>query len=446
MKVSIAEAGRKLSDGTLTAFGLAESCLEAIASANGEGARVFPYGPSPTARDQALASDRLRQAGDTGALSGIPISVKDLFDVAGEVTRAGSQVLPDVIAARDAQAIARLREAGAVLVGRTNMTEFAYSGVGVNPHYGTPLNPFDRATGRIPGGSTSGGAVSVTDGMAIGAIGSDTGGSCRIPAALCGIAGFKPTAGRVSLEGSVPLSPTYDSIGSLANTVACCAMLDAVMAGEAAAPLPHVDLSKVRIAVAGGTVVANLSEDVSRAFQRSLTALSATGAILIDGKFPSWDRISGLGANGGIVAAEASSWHRRLLMEQADRYDPRVLSRIRLAEQQEPKDYLELLRLRNSLCALADGELEAYDAVVLPTVPLIAPRLRDLDSDEQFFAVNRLLLRNPSVANVLDLCALSIPCHRPGEPPVGLMLIGRRMSDRALLALGHAVEQLLAHP
>jgi len=331
-----------------------------------------------------------------------------------------------------------------VFVGRTNMTEFAYSGVGINPHYGTPLNPHDRVAGRIPGGSSSGAAVSVADAMAIAAIGSDTGGSCRIPAALCGIVGFKPTASRIPLQGAVPLSSSYDSIGSLANSVACCATLDAVMAGEEPAPLARRNVRGLRLAVPMRVVLDGMSDAVARAWSRSLTALSAAGAVMEEVAFASWERLGEIGQNGGLVAAEASAWHRNLLSEQPQKYDPRVVSRIRLADAQQPVDYLRMLTLRAELCRSMDGEMAPFDALVMPTVPITAPRVDELEDDEVFFNANRLLLRNPSIANMLNLCSLSVPCHEPGEAPVGLMLFGRHLADRALLETGLAVERLLS--
>lgn len=443
MTATVRAALRQLADGSANAASLLASCVERICNPGGEGARVFPHGVSMAACKQAHTSDLLREYGIAGPLAGVPISVKDLFDVQGDVTRAGARVLPERPAVADAAVIARLRAAGAVLVGRTNMTEFAYSGVGINPHYGTPRNPYDRTSERIPGGSSSGAAVSVTDGMALAAIGSDTGGSCRIPAALCGIAGFKPTASRIPLDGAVPLSSSYDSVGCLANSVACCADIDAVMAGEDTTPLAAAPLAGLRLAVPVGLVFEGVSDEVAESFSRALRQLSAAGARLQDVHFDSWDQLAELGANGGLVAAEAGAWHADLLAEQAGAYDPRVLSRIRLADAQRASDYVRMRGRRAALCRQADAELAGFDAVVLPSVPIVAPRIADLDDDEAFFRINRLLLRNPAIANMLDLCSLSVPCHRSGEAPVGLMLFGRHLADRRLLAIGMGVEAVL---
>ncbi|CAB3793032.1 2-amino-5-chloromuconic acid deaminase [Paraburkholderia caffeinitolerans] len=434
----------RLADRQTDAAEVVASCVARIEDSAGEGRRVFPHGASPSAMVQAEASDAMRRFGVAGPLAGIPVSVKDLFDIQGEVTRAGSRALSGAPAARDAVAIGRLRAAGAVLVGRTNMTEFAYSGLGINPHFGTPANPFDRAAGRIPGGSSSGAAVSVTDGMAAAGIGSDTGGSCRIPAALCGVAGFKPTAARIPLQGAVPLSTSYDSVGSMAPSVACCAALDSIMAGELALqPYEAQALAGLRFAVPSAIVMEGLDAHVAAAFERAIARLSAAGAFVKQVAFDSWQRLGALGEHGGLVAMEAWSWHVGLIKEHAGEYDPRVLSRIRLGSQNSIAEYLRMKALRSELCLRADNELQPYDAVVCPTVPIVAPRIADLAEESEYTATNRLLLRNPAIANMLDLCAVSIPCHAPGDAPVGLMLMGRHMSDRRLLSIGMGVENVV---
>ena len=250
-----------LAAGELRSSDLVNACLHAIEDASGEGSRTFIRTFSDSARAAAEQFDLHRVAGPLG---GLPVSIKDLFDVAGERTTAGSVVLADATPANaDSLAVARLRAAGAILLGKTNMTEFAFSGLGLNPHYGTPCNPYDRGSQRIPGGSSSGAAVSVTDGMAHAALGSDTGGSVRIPAALCGLTGFKPTARRVPLEGALPLSFTLDSIGSIAPTVACCARIDAVLAGAALSPVPPIDLKGLRLGVLQGYVMDGIDPSVS---------------------------------------------------------------------------------------------------------------------------------------------------------------------------------------
>jgi len=277
---TVAELSRDLAEGRTTSRKLVEQALARIADANGEGARAFVKTYAETARAEAALADRLRAAGIVRSpVDGLPVSVKDLFDVGGDVTRAGSKLLAGAAPAeRDAPAVARLRAAGAVIVGRTNMVEFAFGTTGINPHYGTPRNPWDRKTGRIPGGSSSGAAVGQADGMSVMALGSDTRGSIRGPAALCGLVGFKPTARRVPRDGAFPLSYTLDSIGPLANTVDCCAAYDAVLAAEAPAPLPQLPAKGLRLLVPRSSVLEELEAPVAQAFAAALKALTAAAA------------------------------------------------------------------------------------------------------------------------------------------------------------------------
>jgi aspartyl-tRNA(Asn)/glutamyl-tRNA(Gln) amidotransferase subunit A len=283
----ILDLAADLAAGRTTSRALVEGALARIADKSGEGARVFMQVNAERALAEADASDRLRKHGVVPSpLAGIPVSVKDLADIQGEVTKAGSTALSDRAPAKaDAPAVARLRAAGAVVVGRTNMTEFAFGGLGLNPHYGDPKNPWDRASGgRIPGGSSSGAAISVTDDMAAGALGSDTAGSVRMPAALCGLAGFKPTARRVPLDGTIPLSFSLDSIGPLAKTVACCAVMDAVFAGEPAEVPDARPVAGLRFAVAK-PLTADTDKEVAAAFERALGKLSAAGAKVTEIEF-----------------------------------------------------------------------------------------------------------------------------------------------------------------
>ncbi len=436
----------RLQGGRATAGGLAEDALARAAAPDGEGKRVFTVLHAERARALAQASDSLRKAGILRSrLEGLPISIKDLFDVAGETTRAGSTALDGAPAAsRDAEIVRRLIAAGAVLVGRTNMTEFAFSGLGINPHYGTPLNPYDRASRRIPGGSSSGAAVSVADGMAAGAVGTDTGGSVRIPAALCGLTGFKPTARRVPQEGTLPLSASLDSIGPLGRSVACCALLDAVLAGQPFDLPDALPLAGLRLAIPTTLALDGMDETVARAFRRALDRLSAAGVRLTEIAVPEFAALGAINAKGGLAAAEAWHWHRALIEKAGSHYDPRVLVRIRRGADISSADYLDLQAARKSWIAAVEKRLAPFDALVLPTVPVIAPLLEALQDDAAFGTTNLLILRNPTLINFLDGCALSLPCHEAGEAPVGLMLAGRAGSDQRMLALGLAVEAALA--
>ena len=435
-----------LEGGRTTSEALTDQALARIADPAGEGRRTFLKVHEDAARAAARASDRLRRAGLVPSpLAGIPVSVKDLFDIAGDVTTAGSRALADARpAAADAPAIARLRAAGAVIIGRTNMTEFAYSGLGLNAHFDTPRNPWDRATGRIPGGSSSGAAVSVTDGMAAFAIGTDTGGSVRIPAALCGLTGCKPTARRIPRDKVFPLSRTLDSVGPLAPTAACCALVDAVMAG-APPDLPDAaPIAGLRFCVSTTLVLDGLDDPVARAFQSALSRLSRAGARVSEIPFPELDRIPELSPHGGVLAAEALAVHRKLIAEKGDLYDARVRTRILRATALTAADYVELFEARLALIAAAARRTAPYDAALFPTTPMVAPAIAALDADERLYGqTNILMLRNTSIGNYLDRCALSIPCHAPGEAPVGLMVMGETMGDARLLAVGLAIEAAL---
>jgi aspartyl-tRNA(Asn)/glutamyl-tRNA(Gln) amidotransferase subunit A len=426
--------------------GLVEQCLARIADRAGEGARVFLKVHGEDALAAADFHDRLRAHGAAPSpFAGIPVSIKDLFDLAGDVTTAGSRALEDAApAARDAPCVARLRAAGFIPIGRTNMTEFAFSGLGINPHHGTPLNPYDRRAGRIPGGSSSGAAVSVTDAMAFGALGTDTGGSCRIPAALCGIVGFKPTAHRVPTAGAFPLSTSLDSVGPLAPTVACCAVLDAVLAGEPAAELAPFPLAGLRMAVPQTMVLDGLEPAVARAFEAALAALRQAGARIVDIPLRELAELAQINAKGGFAAAESYAIHRALIAKAGDTYDPHVLARILRGEEQSAADYIDLVAARADFIRRVAAVTAPYDALLMPTTPLTAPRLAELAADDSYRKVNFLVLRNPAIANFLDRCSISLPCQRAGDAPVGLMLIGERGADRRLLAIAAAIEQAVS--
>jgi aspartyl-tRNA(Asn)/glutamyl-tRNA(Gln) amidotransferase subunit A len=382
----------------------------------------------------------MRAAGaPLGPLGGRIVSIKDLYDVAGEPTTAGSIALRDAAPARqDAPAIARLRAAGAVIIGKTNMTEFAYSGIGMNPHYGTPGNPFDRA--RIPGGSTSGGAVAVADGMSEITIGSDTGGSTRIPAAFCGIAGLKPTQTRIPLDGALPLSTTLDSIGPMAGTVADCALADAIMAGETPQAPEPIALPRLRLGLLKTLMLDGLDDAVSKAFDRALKALAP--ARLADFTTDLFAPMAEVNARGGFTAAESFTWHRDLLARRGADYDPRVRGRIERGAQLSAADYIEMKQERARLVRAMDTALADIDALVMPTIPVVAPRMDALVKDDEFMRVNLQVLRNTAPANFFDLCAVSLPIPTDGLA-VGLMLVGRHGSDKRLLRIAATVEAAL---
>ena len=431
-----------LHHGRVTSRDLVEEALAAISDPGGEGARAFVAVYADQARAAAAAMDALRRVGRApGPYAGVPVSLKDLFDVAGEPTLAGSRALAGrPAAAAHAPVVARLLAAGFVPVGRTNMTEFAFSGLGINPHHGTPLSPWDRAGRRIPGGSSSGAAVSVADGMAAVAIGTDTGGSCRIPAAFCGVVGWKPTARRVPLAGAVPLSPTLDSIGPLAPSAACCAAVDTVLAGQDPAPLAPVELAGLRFAVPTNLVLDGMDAGVEAAFERAIRRLDAAGVLIEHRDLPQFEQVLAANRRGGFAAAEAHAWHRGLLAERGAEYDARVRVRIESGASMLAADYVDLLAARRAVIAAMDAATAPYDALMLPTAPVVPPGLSDLADDAAYAGTNGLVLRNPSLANFLDRCAISLPAHRAGEAPVGLMLMGETGGDRRLLAVAAAVE------
>lgn len=432
-----------LAAGRTTSTALVAQALERIDDPAGEGERTFARVDREAAMTAAAASDSLRAHGIVPSpLAGIPVSVKDLFDIAGQPTPAGSILLRDAPpAAADAAVVARLRAAGAVIVGRTTMTEFAFSGLGLNPHSGTPGNPFDRA--RIPGGSSSGAAVSVADGMAAAAVGSDTGGSVRIPAAFCGLAGFKPTQARVPRDGAFPLSWTLDTVGPLGRSVACCALMDAVMAGEVLAVSKPVPVDGLRLAVPRCHALDGLDATVAAAFTRALDRLSAAGARVVEIDAAVLDRIPEAGARIGFSAAEAYALHRPWLLTRGDDYDPRVRVRLERAVEATAPDYVDLMRARIALMAEADMLSRPYDALVLPTVAIVAPRFDALIDDADYARINLMALRNTSLFNFLDRPAVSVPAASDGMP-VGVMLVGPSSGDRTLLALAQAVEAVIA--
>lgn len=409
---------------------------------------VFLHSTFEAAAQVARAADAASRAGKAlHPLAGLPVSVKDLYDVAGETTRAASLVRKDAApAAADATVVARLRAAGAALVGRTNMTEFAFSGVGINPHYGTPVNPAGTdGAARIPGGSSSGAAVSVALGLAVAALGSDTGGSIRIPAALCGITGFKPTTRRVPLTGAFPLSYTLDTACAMARTVSDCIAVDSVIADSAV--IPRVtNPAATRLAIPRQVLLDDLDPVVARAFDRALGRLSAAGVQLEHVDLPELGELAGLNAQGGFSSAEAFAIHRHLLAARRELYDPRVASRIDRGANISAADYIGLGRARLDWIARLEARLARFDAVVCPTVPMVAPEIAPLRTDDaQFFRVNALLLRNTSAFNFFDGCSVSMPCHAPDELPVGLMLSHGPMRDADLLGTALALERIVQH-
>ncbi len=439
---TLATLADDLDSGRTSSRKLVDECLARIGDRAGEGARTFIHVDAEAAIEAAEAMDRLREVkAAPSRFAGIPVSIKDLFDIKGQVTRAGSRALDDSPPAdADAPVVARLRRAGFIVIGRTNMTEFAYSGIGINPHYGTPKGAWQRNVGHVPGGSSSGAAVSVADGMAHGALGTDTGGSCRIPAAFNGIVGFKPTQRRVPLDGGVPLSFSLDSFGPLARTAQCCAVLDAVLANEATVPLQPRPIKGMRLALPTTVALDDLDDAVARTFERALETLSRQGALIERIEVPEFLDVGMMSTKGGFAAAESYAWHRYLIASKGDVYDPRVASRILRGESQSAADYIDLLNARRSLIARTEKRIVPYDALILPTTANTPPRIADLADDKAFTMANALALRNCTLINMIDGCAISLPAHREGEVPVGLMLASSGESDRRIFELAAGIE------
>ena len=419
-----------------------EQTLAAIHDAGDEGRRIFTRVYDEAALAAARASvDRAKSGISLGPLDGRVVSVKDLFDVAGEATTAGSAVLRSApAAAQDAVIVQRLRAAGAVIVGKTNMTEFAFSGIGINPHYGTPGNA--RDVSRIPGGSSSGAGVAVARGMSEISIGSDTGGSVRIPSALNGVTGFKPTQARVTREGAFPLSFSLDTVGPLARSVIDCAQTDAVLSGQTWTQLPERDVRGLRIGIPRGLLFTQTEGAVQKAFDQVIEELSRAGARVTDVQLDNW-----LGApfklqeKGTLIAAEAAYIHAETLATQPGAIDPFVLARIQRGETAAAAHYVSVQRARAQLQQTLDAQIADFDLLMLPTVPFVAPRIDALADMDAFNQANMLVLRNPSVFNFYDLPAMSLPVNTTESAlPVGLMAVGRRGCDRDLLAMCAALQ------
>jgi aspartyl-tRNA(Asn)/glutamyl-tRNA(Gln) amidotransferase subunit A len=426
----------RIASGSLTPRAAME---RSIAAARGDACR---HAFIATAFDSALAQADSASSG--APLAGLSVSIKDLFDVAGEPTTAASAAMSAAPPApADCPAVARLRAAGAAFIGRTNMSEFAFSGVGINPHHGTPANVATArldATPRIPGGSTSGGAVSVAAGAAWAALGSDTGGSIRIPAALHGLVGFKNTARLVPTEGAIPLSTTLDTVCAITRSVRDAIVLHDVLA-QRRVVRANKPLSALRLGVPTTLMLDALEPAVAAAFARTLGLLRDAGATIEEMALPTLAELAGLNAGGGFSAAESWAWHRRRLATQGERYDPRVAMRIRRGETMSAADYIELTWARRDWIARTEAAIAPFDALLSPTVPIVAPPIAPLvASDDTFFATNAMLLRNPSAINFLDGCALSLPCHLDGEMPVGLMVWGAALRDDVVLDVSLAIE------
>lgn len=438
------QASQQLQAGNVQPETFTQAALAAARDPEKEGSRVFITRYEAQATQQAIeAGERWQARQSRSPIDGLPISIKDLFDVKGEATTAGSRLLSDApVATANASVVEKLNRAGAAIVGKTNMTEFAFSGLGINPHYGTPANPWRREEKRIPGGSSSGAAVAVADGLCLGAIGTDTGGSVRIPAALCGLTGFKPGASRIDQAGTLPLAPSLDSIGVIAHDVRSCWLLDSIIA-EKPLEMRESDLRHARFAVPQTRVLDDLDRDVAQAWQYALDLLREAGATLVALPLTELDELNSLNARGGITAYEAWQWHQRTALARPEAYDPQVLMRLQRGSQLTEQDAAELYQQRAAWQRRINTALEGFDALLMPTVPKIAPTIASLDEPQRYMEINALMLRNTSVINMLDGCAISLPCHPAGHAPVGLSLAAVHGDDARLISWAVAVETAL---
>ncbi len=394
--------------------------------------------------DEALAE---AAAIDTSLpLAGDVLTVKACFDVAGWTTHAGSAVLADAPPpTSDAPMVTALRSAGAVLFAQTNMTEFAYGALGLNATYGTPTTPLRPDEQRVSGGSTSGGAVAVSLGVADVSLGSDTSGSIRIPAAFCGVAGFKPSQGRYPSDGMIPLAPSFDAPGLIASTAAHLRRVDLALVERSGPRTPARSLADVHLVVPVGAIAAGETDPVVLdLFDRWLDVLAAAGTRITKAELPMLSESSLAARQGFVIAVEAFDWHRDLIAGRLDRYDPRVGPRIQYGSTVLAGDYVAAVRVIHDCRRRYDSALAGADAVLTPTVPVLPPRVADVQTMETYLAMNTEVLRLTEFANRLDLPSITLPGSAADRQPIGLMLTGRRAADAALLDLAVIVEACLA--
>lgn len=419
--------------------------LETNLARIGDGAPVFTKLLLDTARAEADAADRRREAGlQLSAIDGTIVSVKDLLDVKGVTTWAGSSALKGAApAAQDAPSVARLRRAGAVIIGKTNMTEFAFSGIGLNATFGTPGSAPDKA--RIPGGSSSGAAVSVAEGSSELTVGTDTGGSCRIPAAFNGITGMKPTHKTVPDEGCFPLAPSLDSIGPLAKDVAGCARLLSVLADRPFDLAEGLSPARIRLGVARGGFLAEAAASVAKAYEAAIERVTRLGIAVepvdLDGFYKEMLAVAPV----PLVTVEAAAVHRDLMASKAETYDRRVAARIAIGVPCKATDYIIAMERRRALIARLKAQLDGLDGFLAPTVPIEAPMIAAMEADDEaFFAANRLILRNPAFGNLFDLCSISLPMPLGDKLSGGLMLSAVAGRDQQLLNIAKLIEPAAA--
>ena len=447
--LGLRELSAALRTGQITSTELVERALESTRQSKS----VF-VSINPGLVRLAYAIDRARKKSQTlTPLAGIPIALKDLFNIRNEKTFAGSVVRKHYAQPEDADAevVAPLRDAGLLFFGRTNMSEFAYSGIGMNAHYGTPLSIWDRANRRLPGGSSSGSAVAVAEGIVAASLGSDTAGSCRIPAAFNGVVGVKPSFGRMSLKGIFPLSPTLDAPGPLAVDVDSCFILDQLMCGNSkpADELPRlqaVDLRQLKLVIPEARVMNDLDDPVRIAFETAVEVLREAGANIRQQSLSILDDCDDLFIERPIVVREVWDYHRDMLEQHFDEYDPFVGTRLHLGADISDTEQQSRYEAREQVVKAFETEFAALqaDALLYPSVVCIPPQISETEDEDNARKVNIRCLRNTATVNYFNGCAISLPCHKKGEAPVGLMLSANNGQDESLYRIAAAVEAALA--
>ena len=452
---SIAELGRRLRSGELSPVALTEALLARIEDLDGT-LGAFQLVSPDRARAAARAAEANLAAGqDLGPLHGIPYAAKDLFDVAGLPTSAGTHLLGDNIAGADAAVVARLARAGMILLGKTKTVQFAYGGAGVNGDLGTPHNPWHRDH-HLPGGSSSGSAVCIAAGMAPAALGSDTGGSVRIPAALCGITGLKTTVGQVSRAGVYPLSWSLDSVGPLTRSVEDAALVYQAMQGPDSGDdtthgraLQDVmtslrdGVAGLRIGIAETVFWDDAHPQVAAAVRAAAKVFEELGAHVRSFDFPAAADAVALNPRGLVIAAEAYTVNRRFIDTHYDELDPIVASRMIKGRDVAAADYLQTTLDWKRLRLEAVRQLTDVDAVLCPTTPIPACTLAEVNGDMEVYSHKNLMyLRNTAIGNILDLCGLNVPCGLTEDGlPIGLMIYARPFHEDKVLRIGHAYQQ-----
>ncbi|MDA5636103.1 MULTISPECIES: amidase [Rhizobium/Agrobacterium group] len=444
---NIAQLSVLIQSGHLDPRSLVEETLDAIGHDDDQAIFIGLTAERAMAEAEA-ASKRIRDGRSCGVLDGIPVAWKDLFDLEGMATTAGSTVLAEsTTASRDADVVTALKQAGMISIGRTNMSEFAFSGLGINPHYGTPRNPASQDGHRLPGGSSSGAGAAVAAGLVPVAIGTDTGGSVRIPAAFNGVVGYKASRGRYSMRGVYPLAKSLDSLGPLTRTVQDAVWVDAAMRGKATADVAHTPLSRLSLVVPETVFFDGIEDDVAAAFEQAVERLVRAGASVRWQAFPIFSELFDLiRQKGALVTAEAFALHKaRLEGADAARMDPRVVARTKLGANISMPNYIAILEARERMTVAFSGMVGRHELLVSPTLPHVAAKVAPLiDDDDAFFSMNAKTLRNTQIGNFFDLCGVSIPCGTgEAEMPVGLLLSGLHGTDDHLLGVAMAAEEIV---